>query len=269
MNAKLIFLYFILLVLLIDVSLCENRKEEKKQKKLNKQFNQYSNYTIETCNLTNNANEKTYILRTSKSKEELEEAIKKAHLTMLKHKHKNKKAKKEEKKAKKENKKIEKNGTPPKTTTPKNSTISPIESNSTNNINNTIVEDNITIKDPISHVQREEMDEPGDREPLSESYETSEEEMDEEDYYQPIDEFAQIKLEQINEAQLNLLKFRSKEIEMKEDSFGYASTLLIFIIVFALVVLGIQLLFGNSQKKQSDYLLLDENQNEFTLQYNK
>ena len=113
------------------------------------------------------------------------------------------------------------------------------------------------------------MDEPGYRGSLNGSFNISEEEMDKEDYYQPIDEFAQIKIEQINEAQLHLMKFNSKEIEMKDDSFGYASTLLIFIIVLALAVLGIQLLFGNSQKKQGDYLLLDENQNEFTLQYNK
>ena len=95
MNTKLIFLYFILVVLLIDASLCENRKQEKKQKKLNKRIHQNSNYTIETCNITNNTNQNTFVLRTSRSKEELEEVIRKAHLTMLKHKHKNKKAKKQ------------------------------------------------------------------------------------------------------------------------------------------------------------------------------
>lgn len=269
MNTKLIFLYFILVVLLIDASLCENRKQEKKQKKLNKRIHQNSNYTIETCNITNNTNQNTFVLRTSRSKEELEEVIRKAHLTMLKHKHKNKKAKKQEKKEKKENKKVAKNGTPTEISTSQNNTITPIESKSTNNNNNTISDENITIKDPVLHVQREEMDEPGYRGSLNGSFNISEEEMDEEDYYQPIDEFAQIKIEQINEAQLHLMKFNSKEIEMKDDSFGYASTLLIFIIVLALAVLGIQLLFGNSQKKQGDYLLLDENQNEFTLQYNK
>ena len=198
------------------------------------------------------------------------------------------------KKAKKEAKKTEKNGVPPSpnnkppeevpvivpssASEPNVTTPSVIES--TNETNPSIeqstseeVFNNTEIIEPISHVVREVTDN---------DIETSSEETDErrsersrrgeedDDYYEPIDEFAVIKVEKVNRAFLSKIKFNSKEIEMKDEPFSYAYSLVVFLVVLALVILGLQLLFGNS-KKQGDYLLIDENPNinEFSLQYSK
>ena len=285
MYSKIILLS--LCVLLFSSTQCHSKGEN--------QLNETDDsMVLETISIDKETNTNSYLLTTSKSQEEIEELLSKEHLIILNHKHKNKKTKKESKKAKKEAKKTEKNGVPPSpnnkppeevpvivpssASEPNVTTPSVIES--TNETNPSIeqstseeVFNNTEIIEPISHVVREVTDN---------DIETSSEETDErrsersrrgeedDDYYEPIDEFAVIKVEKVNRAFLSKIKFNSKEIEMKDEPFSYAYSLVVFLVVLALVILGLQLLFGNS-KKQGDYLLIDENPNinEFSLQYSK
>ena len=285
MYSKIILLS--LCVLLFSSTQCHSKGEN--------QLNETDDsMVLETISIDKETNTNSYLLTTSKSQEEIEELLSKEHLIILNHKHKNKKTKKESKKAKKEAKKTEKNGVPPSpnnkppeevpvivpssASEPNVTTPSVIES--TNETNPSIeqstseeVFNNTEIIEPISHVVREVTDN---------DIETSSEETDErrgersrrgeedDDYYEPIDEFAVIKVEKVNRAFLSKIKFHSKEIEMKDEPFSYAYSLVVFLVVLALVILGLQLLFGNS-KKQGDYLLIDENPNinEFSLQYSK
>ena len=293
MYSKIILLS--LCVLLFSSTQCHSKGE-------NKRNETDDSMVLETISIDKETNTNSYLLTTSKSQEEIEELLSKEHLIILNHKHKNKKIKKESKKAKKEAKKTEKNGVPPSpkekehgnnkppeetplivpsSASEPNSTTSVVES--TNETNPSVdestkaiseeVSNNTEIIEPISHVVKAVTE--SDIESSEEENNVSRGERqrrgeEDDDYYEPIDEFAVIKVERVDRAFLSKIKFNSKEIEMKDEPFSYAYSLVVFLVVLALVILGLQLLFGNS-KKQGDYLLIDENPNinEFSLQYSK
>ena len=294
MYSKIILLS--LCVLLFSSTQCHSKGEN--------QLNETDDsMVLETISIDKETNTNSYLLTTSKSQEEIEELLSKEHLIILNHKHKNKKTKKESKKAKKEAKKTEKNGVPPSpkekehgnnkqpeeiplmvpssASEPNSTTPSVVES--TNETNPSVdestkaiseeVSNNTEIIEPISHVVKAVTEieiESSEEENNVSRGERQRRGEEDDDYYEPIDEFAVIKVERVDRAFLSKIKFNSKEIEMKDEPFSYAYSLVVFLVVLALVILGLQLLFGNS-KKQGDYLLIDENPNinEFSLQYSK
>lgn len=81
---------------------------------------------------------------------------------------------------------------------------------------------------------------------------------DEEDEETPLDDYIKV----------NSTRFLEKSINMNEDTFSYAYTLIAFIIVVILAILGMDMMFGGDKgKKEKDYLLYDEERNDLVLQY--
>ena len=194
--------------------------------------------------------QRTFLLRSSQTKEDIEKLLTSAHVTVLQHNNETKSTRKLAKEAKKTAKKAAKAHKP--TPLPSEPTPSP----STRQADPTPLPKALSVKHKLTKIVEIPMNitQTEIEAFLNSTLLDWEDDDEDEEYPRPLDEFIQVK----NKLTSFLIK---SDYEINEEAFSYTYTILAFLVT-VLAVFVLEFLFGKNTlpQKNGEYLLVDENE---------